>query len=66
MGQSAVAVIRSDLLLTLIVDSCCVVIESSFDPGEQLQTPGSLWSFPSVGSQHFFLVSQWRQNLIVR
>ena len=23
----------------------CVVIESSFDPGERLQAPGSLWSF---------------------
>jgi hypothetical protein len=22
---------------------CCVVIESSFDPGERLQAPGSLW-----------------------
>jgi len=21
----------------------CVVIESSFDPGERLQAPGSLW-----------------------
>ena len=23
----------------------CVVIESSFDPGERLQAPGSLWSY---------------------
>ena len=29
----------------------CVVIESSFDPGERLQAPGSLWLFG-----HFFLL----------
>jgi hypothetical protein len=26
----------------------CVVIESSFDPGEQLQAPGSLWSLGTM------------------
>jgi hypothetical protein len=26
----------------------CVVIESSFDPGERLQAPGSLWFFVTV------------------
>jgi hypothetical protein len=25
----------------------CIVIESSFDPGEQLQAPGSLWLLKS-------------------
>jgi hypothetical protein len=39
----------------------CVVIESSFDPGERLQTPGNLWSLclpltftPFNPSFHFF------------
>jgi hypothetical protein len=26
----------------------CVVIESSFDPGERLQAPGSLWFMNSI------------------
>jgi hypothetical protein len=29
----------------------CVVIESSFDPGERLQAPGSLWLFCSIALQ---------------
>jgi hypothetical protein len=28
----------------------CVVIESSFDPGERLQAPGSLWFYEIVGN----------------
>jgi hypothetical protein len=39
----------------------CVVIESSFDPGERLQAPGSLWFiyiiFIYIGSKLFFLTS---------
>ena len=32
----------------------CVVIESSFDPGERLQAPGSLWFF--MFHQFFFFI----------
>ena len=31
----------------------CVVIESSFDPGERLQAPGSLWLFYSLQENAF-------------
>jgi hypothetical protein len=32
-----------------------VVIESSFDPGERLQAPGSLWFFIKTGIKDFLL-----------
>ena len=32
----------------LLPQCSCVVIESSFDPGERLQAPGSLWFSPII------------------
>ena len=35
----------------------CVVIESSFDPGERLQAPGSLWFFKQFWSISYIIYS---------
>jgi hypothetical protein len=37
--------LKTNILHFSFIDCSCVVIESSFDPGERLQAPGSLWFF---------------------
>ena len=42
----------------------CVVIESSFDPGERLQAPGSLWLVLNANFNSILVIS-WRSALLV-
>ena len=37
----------------------CVVIESSFDPGERLQAPGSLWFKSLKNLSNYFILLAW-------